>query len=94
MPPSCTLHYGLIPKRVFFALVILLSFILFNSIRTSSTRAFRSTFSQYRMLSTRSNLSTWLSNNKAEFLEDLKKDGAKSWTIAMGNEAGGDAACP
>ncbi|KAF8336270.1 uncharacterized protein EI90DRAFT_2911431 [Cantharellus anzutake] len=40
------------------------------------------------MSSSTGNLSAWLSNNKARFLEDLKKDGAKSWTIAMGNEAG------
>ncbi|KAF9514310.1 hypothetical protein BS47DRAFT_1343244 [Hydnum rufescens UP504] len=35
-----------------------------------------------------SSLSEFLSANKAKFLSDLKADGAKSWTVVMGNEAG------
>ncbi|KAF8323878.1 DHH phosphoesterase [Clavulina sp. PMI_390] len=33
-------------------------------------------------------LSKWLQANKASFLADVELDGAKSWTIIMGNEAG------
>lgn len=33
-------------------------------------------------------LSTFLSENKKKFIEDVVKDGGKDWTIVMGNEAG------
>lgn len=38
---------------------------------------------------TTSTLSAFLRENKSKFLADVKADGAKSWTIVMGNEAGG-----
>ena len=91
---ASTIRWDLTTKRVFFALFILVSFTLFSDLRTSSTRAFRSTFSQSRMSNVPGNLSAWLSNTKTRFLEDLKKDGAKSWTVAMGNEAGGERTYP
>lgn len=34
-------------------------------------------------------LSAFLAANRAQFLEDVAKDGAKNWTVVMGNEAGG-----
>lgn len=34
-------------------------------------------------------LSAFLAANRAQFLSDIAKDKAKSWTIVMGNEAGG-----
>lgn len=34
-------------------------------------------------------LSQWMEFNKASFLADVEYDGAKKWTIVMGNEAGG-----
>jgi hypothetical protein len=34
-------------------------------------------------------LTTILKENKRKFLADVEADGAKSWTVVMGNEAGG-----
>jgi len=34
-------------------------------------------------------LTRWMQANKVSFLADVEYDGAKKWTIVMGNEAGG-----
>ena len=67
-----------------------------NSLRSAFSSALPSSSSKSRPLSSSSTmsnqsipLSTWLQANKASFLADVNYDGAKKWTIVMGNEAGG-----
>lgn len=59
-----------------------------SSLRTLSS-AFQSTLHANNMSTSPTGLSAWLQSNKASFLADVKDDGAKKWTIVMGNEAGG-----
>lgn len=64
--------------------------------RPSTLRIFTTPFrsasssSSVKTMSTPSALAAFLRENKKKFLADVKVDGAKEWTVVMGNEAGGE----
>lgn len=92
----CSMSVAKYKRQLVFAFMVACSvFLLTAYYRHSSLRVLSTAFQpqskpKYNMSTSSIGLSTWLQANKASFLADVKFDGAKKWTIVMGNEAGGE----
>lgn len=77
-------------KRYIFIFMVACSTIFLTAYyRRSSLRLLSTSRSSSTMTSPPLQLTQWMRFNKASFLADVEYDGAKKWTIVMGNEAGG-----